>query len=68
MKCLFLRIRDPSVESLDNFVVMITGKNLYSDESQDFLERIRKAFIDYRNKFNENIQKQVSKFKNTSER
>jgi hypothetical protein len=66
MKCLFLRIRDPSVETLDNFVMMITGEDLYSDISQEFLDRIRKSFTDYRNKFNDNIQKLILDFKNSN--
>ena len=68
MKCLFLRTRNPSVESLDRFVGMVTHGNLHSNESQEFLERIRRSFIDYRNKYNENIQKLVMDFKSTRER
>lgn len=68
MKCLFLRARDPSVESLDNFITMITGEHLHSKGSQEFLDRVRKSFTDYRNKFNDSIQKLILDFKNTRER
>ncbi len=68
MKCFFLRMRDPSIEILDNFVIKITGNYLHSNESQEFLDRIHKSFTDYRNKFNDSIQKLVFDFKNTRER
>ena len=67
MKCLFLRARNPSVESLDNFIMMITGEHLHSMKSQEFLDRVRKSFTDYRNKFNDSIQRLVVDFKDTRE-
>jgi len=68
MKCLFLRARDPPVESLDSFIKMITGEHLHSKESHEFLDRVRKSFTDYRNKYNENIQKLIQEFKRSGER
>jgi hypothetical protein len=63
MKCLFLRIRDPSVEILDNFVITITREHLHNNMSQEFLDCVRKSFTDYRNKFNDNIQRIISDFR-----
>jgi hypothetical protein len=68
MKCLFLRARNLSVEAFDNFITMITGEHLHSKDSQEFLDRVRKSFTDYRNKFNDVIKKLVLDFKNTRER
>jgi hypothetical protein len=68
MKCLFLRMRDPSIETLDYFVTMLIGEDLHSSESQEFLDQIHKLFTDYRNKFNDNIQKLVLNFKNMRDR
>ena len=65
MKTFFLRVRNPSVESLDEFVMMITNEPLHSSTSQEFLNQVRKSFTDFRNKFNESIQKLISDVKNT---
>jgi hypothetical protein len=68
MKCFFLRSRYPSVESLDSFIKMISGENLHSDKSCEFMDRARKSFTDYRNKYNESILNLVRNFKDTKER
>lgn len=61
MKCVFLRVRNPSVETCDDFIKKITGDgNLYSDESQGYQKQMRKAFIDYRNKYNDCIQELIT--------
>ncbi|CAB4398581.1 unnamed protein product [Rhizophagus irregularis] len=55
VKCLFLRVRNPSSEALDNLVVKIFQFKIYTSEARGYLDKTRKSLTDFRNKFNQNI-------------
>lgn len=63
IKCLFLRARDPRGEVFDNLVTKIFQVKLHSDVAKSYLEKTRKFFTDFRNKFNQSISSNVEKFK-----
>lgn len=70
MKCVFLKVRNPSIETCDDFIRKITGDDdlYHSDESQGYFKHMRKAFTNYRNKFNDSIQELITLFKDSRER
>ncbi|EXX65947.1 hypothetical protein RirG_128460 [Rhizophagus irregularis DAOM 197198w] len=55
VKCLFLRVRNPSSEALDNLVVKIFQFKIYTSKARGYLDKTRKSLTDFRNKFNQNI-------------
>ncbi|CAB4396615.1 unnamed protein product [Rhizophagus irregularis] len=55
VKYLFLRVRNPSSEALDNLVVKIFQFKIYTSEARGYLDKTRKSLTDFRNKFNQNI-------------
>ncbi|CAB4374051.1 unnamed protein product [Rhizophagus irregularis] len=63
VKYLFLRVRNPSSEALDNLVVKIFQFKIYTSEAKGYLDKTRKSLTDFRNKFNQNILNLVRKYK-----
>lgn len=63
VKCLFLRARSPRGEVFDDLITKIFKIKLHSNESKSYLEKTRKFFIDFRNKFNQIILTSVEEFK-----
>ncbi|CAB4396166.1 unnamed protein product [Rhizophagus irregularis] len=62
-ECLFLRVRNPSSEALDNLVVKIFWFKIYTSEARGYLDKTRKSLTDFRNKFNQNILNLVREYK-----
>ncbi|CAB4445991.1 unnamed protein product [Rhizophagus irregularis] len=63
VKCLFLRVRNPSSEALDDLVVKIFRFKIYTSEAKGYLDKTRKSLTDFRNKFNQNILNLVREYK-----
>ncbi|CAB4403285.1 unnamed protein product [Rhizophagus irregularis] len=63
IKCLFLRARSPRGEVFDELITKIFKIKLHSNEAKSYLEKTRKFFIDFRNKFNQIILTSVEEFK-----
>jgi hypothetical protein len=60
---LFLRARSPRGEVFDDLITKIFKIKIYTNEAKSYLERTRKFFTDFRNKFNQNISNTVDEFK-----
>ncbi|CAB4401593.1 unnamed protein product [Rhizophagus irregularis] len=63
VKCLFLRARSPRGEVFDELITKIFKIKIHSNEAKSYLEKTRKFFIDFRNKFNQIILTSVEEFK-----
>ncbi|UZO19142.1 uncharacterized protein OCT59_010442 [Rhizophagus irregularis] len=63
VKCLFLRVRSPRGEVFDELITKIFKIKIHSNEAKSYLEKTRKFFIDFRNKFNQIILTSVEEFK-----
>ncbi|CAB4431079.1 unnamed protein product [Rhizophagus irregularis] len=63
IKCLFLRARSPRGEVFDELITKIFKIKIHSNEAKSYLEKTRKFFIDFRNKFNQIILTSVEEFK-----
>ncbi|CAB4377601.1 unnamed protein product [Rhizophagus irregularis] len=63
VKCLFLRARSPCGEVFDELITKIFKIKIHSNEAKSYLEKTRKFFIDFRNKFNQIILTSVEEFK-----
>ncbi|CAB4373269.1 unnamed protein product [Rhizophagus irregularis] len=63
VKCLFLRVRNPSSEALDNLVVKIFRFKIYTSEARGYLNKTHKSLTYFRNKFNQNILNLVREYK-----
>ncbi|CAB4411653.1 unnamed protein product [Rhizophagus irregularis] len=63
VKCLFLRARSPRGEVFDELITKIFKIRIHSNEAKSYLEKTRKFFIDFRNKFNQIILTSVEEFK-----
>ena len=63
VKCLFLRFRNPPSQILDEIIEKIFNVKVYSDVAKKYLEKTRKTFTDFRNKFNQNILESVDEYK-----
>ncbi|CAB4398401.1 unnamed protein product [Rhizophagus irregularis] len=63
VKCLFLRVRNPSSEALNNLVVKIFQFKIYTSEARGYLDKTRKSLTDFRNRFNQNILNLVREYK-----
>ncbi|GES92054.1 hypothetical protein GLOIN_2v1876551 [Rhizophagus clarus] len=64
IKCLFLRTRNPREETFDELIKKIFKVQIYSTEGKNFLEKTHRAFADYRNKLNQNIEHEINEYKN----
>ena len=65
---MFLRIRDPSVTTLDNFIRLVCGHDPYTEEAKTIMKASRKRLGDYRNKLNTAVIKLVEEFKELKQR
>ncbi|CAB4377171.1 unnamed protein product [Rhizophagus irregularis] len=63
VKCLFLRARSLRGEVFDELITKIFKIKIHSNEAKSYLEKTRKFFIDFRNKFNQIILTSVEEFK-----
>jgi hypothetical protein len=63
LKCLFLRVRDPSQAILDQFIKLVCGYDPYTEEAKSAMKATHKSLGDYRSKFNIAIAKLVLDFK-----
>ncbi|GBC20196.2 hypothetical protein GLOIN_2v1769062 [Rhizophagus irregularis DAOM 181602=DAOM 197198] len=63
VKCLFLRARSSRDEVFDELITKIFKIKIHSNEAKSYLEKTRKFFIDFRNKFNQIILTSVEEFK-----
>ncbi|CAB5380362.1 unnamed protein product [Rhizophagus irregularis] len=63
VKYLFLRARSPRGEVFDELITKIFKIKIHSNEAKSYLEKTRKFFIDFRNKFNQIILTSVEEFK-----
>jgi hypothetical protein len=63
VKCLFLRARNPSGQVLDDLIIKIFNIQIYTNEAKGLLEKTRKVFNDFRNKFNGQVLAQVKEYK-----
>ncbi|UZO22419.1 uncharacterized protein OCT59_014782 [Rhizophagus irregularis] len=63
VKCLFLRARSPCGEVFDELITKIFKIKIHSNEAKSYLEKTRKFFINFRNKFNQIILTSVEEFK-----
>ncbi|CAB4390324.1 unnamed protein product [Rhizophagus irregularis] len=63
VKCLFLRARSPRGEVFDELITKIFKIKIHLNEAKSYLEKTRKFFIDFRNKFNQIILTSVEEFK-----
>jgi hypothetical protein len=63
VKCLFLRFRDPPSTILDEVISKIFNVKIYSDVAKKYLEKTRRTFSDFRNKFNQNVLEGVDEYK-----
>ena len=68
IKCLFLRIRNPSLPNIDEFVKKIFGYSPYTKEALEAQSRTKKTLGDFRHKFNLSVIKLVKAFKESQER
>jgi hypothetical protein len=57
-------VRNPRNETFDELIVKIFKVKIYSNEGKSLLERTRKSFTDFRNKFNQNILNEINEYKN----
>jgi hypothetical protein len=65
---LFLRNRDLSVATLDNFIKLVCGCEPYTEEAKAITKVSCKRLEDYRNKLNTTVTKLVSEFKEIKQR
>jgi hypothetical protein len=65
---LFLRNRDPSVATLDNFIRLVCGCEPYTEEAKAITKVSHKRLGDYHNKLNTTVTKLVSEFKEIKQR
>lgn len=63
IKCLFLRFRNPPSQILDEMIAKIFNVKVYANVAKRYLEKTRKSFTDFRNKFNQNILESVEEYK-----
>jgi hypothetical protein len=63
VKCLFLRARNPSGQVLDDLIIKIFSIQIYTNEAKGLLEKTRKVFTDFRNKFNGQVLAQIKEYK-----
>ena len=63
IKCLFLRFRNPPSQILDEIIAKIFNVKVYANVAKRYLEKTRKSFTDFRNKFNQNILESVEEYK-----
>ncbi|CAB4376077.1 unnamed protein product [Rhizophagus irregularis] len=63
VKCLFLRARSLRGEVFDELITKIFKIKIHLNEAKGYLEKTRKFFIDFRNKFNQIILTSVEEFK-----
>ena len=68
IKCLFLRIRNPSSTNIDEFVKKIFGYFSYSKEALEMQSRTKKTLGDFRHKYNLSVMELVKTFKESQER
>ncbi|PKK57931.1 hypothetical protein RhiirC2_797150 [Rhizophagus irregularis] len=68
LKCLFLRNRDLSIATLDNFIRLVCGCEPYTEEAKAITKVSRKRLGDYRNKLNTAVATLVSEFKQIKQR
>ncbi|CAB5380885.1 unnamed protein product [Rhizophagus irregularis] len=68
IKCVFLRVRDPPSEALDSLIKKIFGVQTYSSDAKTILERTRKSFIDFQNKYNDSIANLVNNYRESKSR
>ena len=63
IKCLFLRFQNPPSQILDEIITKIFNVKVYANVAKRYLEKTRKSFTDFRNKFNQNILESVEEYK-----
>jgi len=56
-------VRSPRSEVFDDLITKIFKIEIYSNEAKSYLEKTRKFFTDFRNKFNQIILSFVEEFK-----
>ena len=61
-------MRNSRNKTFDELIVKIFKVKIYSNEGKSLLERIRKSFMDFRNKFNQNILNEINEYKNIEKR
>jgi hypothetical protein len=67
VKCLFLRARDPPGKALDDLIIKIFNIQIYTNEAKGLLEKTRKAFTDFQNKFNGQVLAEIRVYKGVRE-
>ncbi|CAG8831784.1 4237_t:CDS:2, partial [Cetraspora pellucida] len=68
IKCLFLRMRNPSSTCIDEFIKRIFGYSPCSNEGKEIETRTKKALGDFRHKLNLSVVELIDNFKKTRER
>lgn len=63
LKCLFLRVRNPNRIIFEDLVQQIFNCELNSAEGIEWLRTAHKNFNDFRNKFLDNIEELIDRFK-----
>jgi hypothetical protein len=56
-------MRNPHGEVFNDLVTKIFKIKIYSNEAKSYLEKTRKFFADFRNKFNQSILDSIEEFK-----
>jgi len=52
IKCLFLRVRNPSNTIFDKFIYKIYGYEAFKEEAKLIRKRTKKTYSDFQNKYN----------------
>lgn len=64
VKCLFLRVRTPPPDAIDNLVKKVYNvTNIHSERARFLLKNTKGTFRDYRNKYNDGVMKLVTEYK-----
>ena len=64
LKCLFLRVRNPSGDILDDLVKKVfTNYEIHSEQTIRVVTHFRNSFNDYQNKYNKAILSLVENYK-----
>jgi hypothetical protein len=63
MKCLFLRMRNPPSITFDEMITKVFAININSKEGKDLLSRTKSTFGDFRNKYNDAVEKFIKDYK-----
>jgi hypothetical protein len=63
MKCLFLRVRYPPAQAMEDLVKKIFLTNVHNDKTISLIKRCKLGFSDYRNKYNDAITNLADEYK-----